>query len=338
MAEPSVNLQSATQALPLPWQTDMAERLRHALEADRLAHALLVCGPAGVGKRRLVEWLVSLLLCESRHTARPCRDCRGCSLMDAGSHPDFRFVEPESGSLQIRIDAIRELTEFINLSSQLGARRIAVIAPADRLNRHAANSLLKTLEEPPPGAQLIMLADHVASLPSTVRSRCQRITVAPPGLPVARRWLREQGAGESNVEQLLAISANAPLRALAFAEQEMGADLGKLTSTLADISRGRRSPLDGTGEWATREQLPQLLDLLTVLVQRLIRRESIREPDPLLPQLAEIPSGMELCALHRYLDYLYEAQRLRDRALQPQLYVEDLFVRWQHASSRRSHG
>ncbi|MEX0873220.1 MAG: DNA polymerase III subunit delta' [Aquisalimonadaceae bacterium] len=318
----------------LPWHRDQARRLGEALTGGRLPHALLICGPAGVGKRMLAEWTTALLLCDEAG-AEPCGHCRGCTLHRAGSHPDLHRAGLVDGSQQVRIETIRELIRLTMLRSQYGARRVALISPADRMNRNAANTLLKTLEEPPAGAQLLLVADSTATLPQTVRSRCQQIVVAPPERQVAVDWLREKTGGDA-AEQLLALCANAPLRARELAEEGGKDAIEELVGSMSRIVEGKISPVGAAAGWP-KERLPLLLNMLTVLVQMLIRREASGKPEPALPALARIPSGLDLQRLHGYLDYLYGTQRLRDRALQPQLYVEDLLIRWQYAGRTSRH-
>lgn len=317
----------------LPWHREQARRLSVARSRDRLPHALLICGPPGVGKRMLAEWITALLLCDSAST-EPCGHCRGCTLHRAGTHPDLRRAGLEEGSQQLRIGTIRDLTRFTVLHSQYGARRVALVCPADKMNRNAANTLLKTLEEPPSGAHLLLVADRMASLPLTVRSRCQQIVVPAPDRSAAADWLLTQADGGA-AEPLLPLCANAPLRALELAEQGGLNALTELLDSMAGIAGGRLSPVAAASVWP-KDRAAILLDLLTTIVQWVIRRESSGEADSGLPELTRLPSGLDLRRLHEYLDYLYSTQLLRERALQPQLYVEDLLIRWQRASRIRN--
>jgi len=105
------------------------------------------------------------------------------------AHPDLRWIRPDGA--MIKIDAIRELAEFAQGTPQSGARKVAVLVDAHTMNRNAANALLKTLEEPPPGTHLILVSSRPAQLLPTVRSRCQRITIHADA-SVARDWLAAQ--------------------------------------------------------------------------------------------------------------------------------------------------
>lgn len=211
----------------LPWNEPILEAFKARLA--RLPHALLIHGPQGVGKLALAERIAQTLLCE--RTARPCGECEGCRWFIAGSHPDFRRVEPESlakepaadedeeaparkgkPSIEIKIEQVRALADFLNIGSHRGRLRIALVHPAEDMNAHAANAVLKALEEPPAGAVFILVSHRPARLLPTVRSRCVGIGVPIPPRVASLEWL--SGQGVKNAERWLAYAGGAPLRAL----------------------------------------------------------------------------------------------------------------------------
>jgi len=171
------------------------------LASGRLPHALLLHGPRGVGKLALAERLGQLLLCEGEN--RPCGKCDGCRWYLAGTHPDLRRVEPEAlakgvepgeegeegaessskkkkPSLDIKIEQVRALADFLNLRSHRGALRVALLHPAEEMNPNAQNALLKGLEEPPAGAVFILVSHRPHRLLPTVRSRCVKTSSHSP--------------------------------------------------------------------------------------------------------------------------------------------------------------
>ncbi|HYX45751.1 MAG TPA: DNA polymerase III subunit delta' [Sphingomicrobium sp.] len=225
-----------------PWNEPVLQAFRSRLE--RLPHALLIHGARGVGKLALAERMAQLLLCEHADAARrPCGECDGCRWFMSGSHPDFRRLEPEAlakqpvepeegeegggettparrtrqPSLQIRIEQVRELADFLNLRSHRGRLRIALIHPAEDMNENAANALLKGLEEPPAGAVFILVSHRPARLPPTIRSRCVALPVPLPPRHVALGWLASQNAKDA--ERWLAYAGGAPLKALDYAAE-----------------------------------------------------------------------------------------------------------------------
>jgi DNA polymerase-3 subunit delta' len=204
-----------------PWLESDKTRMAISLDQDRLGHAPMICGPVGLGKTALADWLARRLLCLSPAGQDPCGECPSCRMIDAGTHPDqFRVGIPEE-KREIPVDSIRELTDSLQLTPSIGARRLGLVEPAEAMNRNAANALLKTLEEPHPGAWLILVSHQPGRLPATVRSRCQIFTVRPPAPSVGRAWLRGHcpDASDDELVEALDLSAGAPLAARALLEE-----------------------------------------------------------------------------------------------------------------------
>ncbi len=183
-----------------PWQQRAYDHAVAALDAGRLGHGLLVCGPAGLGKRAVVDRLARRVLAQQRDASgEPAAHDRSAHLIEAGTHPDLQvvsFVPTKDGSklrTEIVIDQIREVGRKLALTPQYGQAQVAIIDPADAINRAACNALLKTLEEPAPGRYLWLLSEQPARLPATIRSRCQRLEFRLPPREEALAWLREQG-------------------------------------------------------------------------------------------------------------------------------------------------
>jgi DNA polymerase-3 subunit delta' len=145
-----------------PWLEGLYASLVSALDDRRLPHALLIHGPGGWGEAVLAEALALRLIGrESESSAATI------------AHPDLRWIVPEGAGEQIGIDAVRAVADFIVRTPQIAPRKVAVITNADALNPHAANALLKTLEEPPPDSYLILVSDSLRDLLPTLRSRCR---------------------------------------------------------------------------------------------------------------------------------------------------------------------
>lgn len=195
------------------WQQPVWDSLRQRLVRERLPHAILLAGAAGLGKRALAAHLTAAALCRQAVNGEPCGACHGCQLLAAGHHPDLHPLALElntKGKLrkEIVVHQVREMSRHLAMTSQMGGRQIAVIDPADRMNHAAANALLKTLEEPARDTVLVLLADQPWRLPATVRSRCQAFVLPLPGRDVALRWLRDQGVGRP--DQALAAAGGNP--------------------------------------------------------------------------------------------------------------------------------
>ncbi len=213
-----------------PWNRALFQQL--TADRERMPHALLLHGPAGVGKRDLGLALAQWSVCEAPVPEGACGLCDACNWFVQGNHPDYRYLEPkeeevdEAGkvkkkaSKEIKVDQVREISEFLCLSAHRGGWRSALIYPAELMNQAAANALLKTLEEPPPRVLLILVSHQPGRLLPTVRSRCRKVAVGLPATSVAMDWLRE--AGVAQPLDLLAEAGGAPLAAIGFAESERG--------------------------------------------------------------------------------------------------------------------
>jgi len=178
------------------------EILRRALASDRLAHAYLFEGPEGIGKRLMALGVARAVFC-SRGTG--CGDCVACRKVDHHNHPDLHLLEVEGTS--IKIDQVRELQRSLSLRPLEAKKKICLINGAEYLNPAAGNALLKTLEEPPGDALIILLSAHPDRLLSTIRSRCQRLPFRRLQRDVLQQVLQQQlgiGDAESHVLSALA--------------------------------------------------------------------------------------------------------------------------------------
>ncbi|MDH5185259.1 MAG: DNA polymerase III subunit delta', partial [Gammaproteobacteria bacterium] len=192
---------------PFPWQAQTWSSLITRHRKGHLPHAILLTGINGLGKSLFAKALAEALLCESANEdGQACGQCRSCQQMQAQGHPDFKAIEPEEGKKQIGVDQCRRLASFLSLTSHYGRYRVVVLQPADAMNEASANSLLKTLEEPPEGGVLILISDRPQSLLPTIRSRCQQIVFTPPDRDSAHAWLTQKMPAEQEMDLLLALA------------------------------------------------------------------------------------------------------------------------------------
>ena len=201
-----------------PWLLDHWAFFIQRLTADRLAHALIIEGPAGSGKMVLARAMVARLLC-NEDQARACGNCRSCQLLAGGAHPDYFNLQPEEDSEVIKVDQVRGLIAKLDLTTSISTRKVAFIHPAECMNKSAANALLKSLEEPAGNALLILVSNHPGRLPATIRSRCQAIVINQPDRQLVQKWLENSSEKPRNeVVSALQAAGGSPLRAQQYLE------------------------------------------------------------------------------------------------------------------------
>jgi DNA polymerase-3 subunit delta' len=334
---------AAAPALPWPVQLPWQQSTLAALASQRAAlpHALLIHGHVGIGKHALALHLAQALLCERPHAdGIACGACAGCHYAVAGQHPDLMRLElftldDESAELvrseTIPVERVRALIDFVQLTSHRQGVKVAVIAPADRMNVSAVNALLKTLEEPPPRTHLLLVTDQPRRLLPTVVSRCRMVLAPAPTDAEARAWLSAQGVREP--ESLLAQAGGAPLAALAIADPAQQQERKVWLTALADPDRlsavQLAARIDAAGRDERKARLASVVEWLlawTADLARVARGGSpVRNIDfgRALPVLAPRVAPP---ALFRYHRSLLQQRILLQHPLQPRLVAEALLL------------
>ena len=328
----------------LPW---LAAPLREALATQR-AHAILIHGPEGVGQFELALLLAQSWLCESdanrgAGSAHPaCDVCPGCRLVQARSHPDLLVLVPDAlrealgwldsetaagdkagkakPSQEIRIDALRGAIQFAQSTASRGRAKVVVIHPAERMNAIAANSLLKTLEEPPGSARFVLATGDPQALPPTVRSRCQAVHLDVPDHALALQWLEAQGVAQPAV--LLAASGGQPLLALEGVRD--GVDAAAWARLPELIRRGDAAAFAG---WP----LVRVIDALQKLCHDVLCVACGTAPRYFAPGI--IPAGADIDALTTWGKTLRDLARRAGHPWNAGLMVDALVAQAQQASS-----
>jgi len=196
--------------------------LTQALEQDRLHHAYVFIGPEGIGKRTLAFCLTKAIHCaESAHDF--CGACASCVKIENRNHPDVRLIERLAGKKDISIEQVRALEKELNYRAFSGQKKIAIIDPAASMNFSAQNALLKTLEEPPAGSMLILIATSAGGLLPTLLSRCLRLTFTPlTEADVTRHLVERKRMSAERAKLLASISLGSLGRALSPEMDEVG--------------------------------------------------------------------------------------------------------------------
>jgi DNA polymerase III subunit delta' len=332
-----------------PWQHGAWQQLQQMRE--RLPHAILFHGTAGTGKTDFIEDFAQSLLCERvQADGHACGECASCGWFVQGNHPDYRRVRPEaledeppSGegeeggdekkskstktpSKEIKIEQIRSLADFMNISTHRQGLRVVVLYPAEALNTPASNALLKTLEEPPPGTVFLLASNSLDRLLPTILSRCRKFALPMPGHDEALVWLQQQGVQDA--DSWLREQGGSPLLALAQAEsgsrEELDGLLQFLARPAADAAlraadKLSKAPLASLVAWEQR----WLYDVLSCKLSGRVRYYPRYQKE-----LAALAASVHTAKLLKAIKGANERRAVADHPLSPKLFVEDMLLEY----------
>jgi DNA polymerase-3 subunit delta' len=303
--------------MDISWHAEFAANWLERSRQGRVPHAVLLTGAAGVGKRAAASWMAAHYLGMATDMALPQFPVR------APEHPDLRWIRAPDDKLAIGIDQIRGLVSELGLTSYQGGGKVAVIDPADAMTNNAANSLLKTLEEPPGDTFLILIADRKGHLPATIFSRCQRIDFPAPAETEGLAWLDRLQAGQS-WSTALRLAGNAPLAAIE-ASQQLDTH-ATMSRDLAGVAAGKASAIAVAARWTALET-PFVLDWLARQVQLSIARASgvARAGDPGAIE-DSVLKRMDRRNLFCYLDIINRLRGQAGGSFNVQLTLEGLLI------------
>ena len=222
--------------------------LKRALQDGLVSHAYIIEGSKGVGKRTLADAFIHALLCENPHAdadgVDSCGTCDNCVLLDHGNHPDVIYLRPEEGKKAISVQQIRAgLVSDIEVYPYRSASKVYVIENADQLGIPAQNAMLKTIEEPPAYAVVLLLCENAASLLPTILSRCVKISLQPLPGELVETALTSRGISREDAGIYASFAQGCLGQALALSQDETFASLrSDLFTFLGKIPHA--SPLD----------------------------------------------------------------------------------------------
>lgn len=333
-----------------PWQSTAWQELTRLREF--LPHAILFYGPEGIGKTTFVERFAQSLLCESpAPDGQPCDRCISCGWFGQYSHPDYRRLRPEvlddgadtedddaettdvkkssaksakAPSKEIKIDQVRALADFMNISTHRQGKRVIVLYPAEALNAAAANSLLKTLEEPAPGTVFLLVSNGIDRLLPTILSRCRKFALTVPSREEALHWLEAQEI--DNPDVWLSEQGGAPLTALALAQSGSRETMDEFLAQLA------RPTIDGALKTAERLQKTPVPELVTWLQRWLYDLFSVKLSGRIRyypryrKEFDALAGRVEIGALLKALKGANDRRAIAQHPLSAKLFIEDMLL------------
>lgn len=332
---------------------------------DRLAHAYLLAGQSGLGKTVFAEQLVKTILCQTQEDDA-CGVCQSCKLLESGSHPDLHVLQSEKRTLEINdlfasfapryledeskrkrrkkpsaviaIDQVRGVIPDINTRPHLSSCRIIILNTAEDLNINAANSLLKSLEEPPSECFFLLISHEPGRLMPTLRSRCNRIDFRTPDKAQVLEWLNNQLPGRSDTAELLDRAAGIPLRALALADGVLNTDESRIFQVMLQLANRQIDPVTAAAELIKKTELIEILTPVQVMISRIIRlktaaRNGISAKKDDDRALIDIGKRLNFKQLYSFLDDVSASKQLAGGPLDDTLALESGLISWQRMFS-----
>jgi DNA polymerase-3 subunit delta' len=336
-----------------PWQRRIYDQAVAALDSGRLGHAMLLCGPEGLGKRAVIEALAGYVLCQDRREGQACGQCRSCQLFATRSqrdpvetrpdgslaqpdghsaHPDLVFLgyewrlkpTPPRMRTEIVIEQMRQLSEKLEVSATFSSR-IAIVEPADAVNYSAWNAILKTLEEPLPGRYLWLVCANPARLPATIRSRCQRLEFKLPPREEALAWLQTLGHSDASAREALDAARGHPGLADQWLREDGLALRRQVATDLEALVAGRAGAVELAQRWTADDNAAVRLRHAADLALAQATGGGLTDPD----------------RLHKLAAWFDAANRTRDllrTTVRADLAVVELLLAWGKVNERHAKG
>jgi DNA polymerase-3 subunit delta' len=306
--------------------------LQKAFASARLGHAYLFYGPSGVGKKLAAVQFAKALACQNT-VAEACDRCASCHTITTGNHPDVVVINPEGAS--IRIEHIRAVQRQLGYKPYTSPRTVVIIDGCERLTSPAANALLKTLEEPPATALLLLLTSQKDALPLTILSRCQQIPFRALAPAHIQAILLQQGVDQSTAE-LAATLAEGRLDTWMQADISQGlARRQNAYALLQERGHTTHMPLFLLArQWAgSREQCEEILHWLSLFCRDLVMLK-VASTTPLYnhdlqAELTHLASSVALAPLLDLFAALAQLQHYLTMNVNPQLTFEQLVIQLQ---------
>jgi len=248
--------------------------LRSAILSNRVGSAYLFAGPAGVGKRTAARAFAAALLCESPEDGDACGRCRACGKVLRGSQPDLLVIDVLEDKKEISVDQVRtEIVAHMKYSPYEAARRVVLIPTADDLSLSAANSLLKSMEEPGANTHFVLASSQAHRLLPTIRSRCQEVRFAPLADDLVVEILVERGTADPDARRAAVFAGGSVGRAIGRLGGDLTGSIAAAEKLEAASKKGLREIIEA-GASVAKERKNSLAEVLEAWM--LVRRDRLR--------------------------------------------------------------
>lgn len=314
-----------------PWLEQPWQHLLAYIEQRRIPQALLINGLAGLGKQQLALHFSQLLLCQHKLQKTYCGQCESCKLFTSKTNPDFILVQPEEPGKAIGVDLIRNVIGKLALKPQYSAYRVVLITPVDQMNINSANAFLKCLEEPPERTVFILISEHMQHLPATIRSRCQKMLLAPPEKSGAILWLKRQGVSEQ-AQLLMNLAQGAPLKALTYAQENILEQRRECFVDWQNISMAKACPVQVAGKWyklSPELLLPWIISWTEDVIKCYFQTDKCQMlNEDLEKHLRVLSKRLDLNRLFEFYSLLLKNTYRMHTTLNKQLLFEEMLITW----------
>jgi len=249
----------------------IVEVFRRSVRSGKISHSYIFEGVPGCGRRKTALALIQAIYCQAVDDDA-CGVCPACRKVTGGNHGDIHFVEPLPDKRDISIDQLREIQRELSLRPYEAPRKACIMEPAERMSVNAANSLLKTLEEPPGNAIIILLTENADMLLTTIRSRCQLIRFSPLSPENIRLLLVRNGMAPDSADLLAPMAEGSMQRAVELDNDALSARRELLLTHLSALTLGRIASVFDTAEElaGNRDETLESLDLLLSLARDVV--------------------------------------------------------------------
>lgn len=321
---------------PYTWQQAQWQRLKEQRASDLLPHALLLYGQQGLGLNHFAYCFLASLACQApTDEGIACGECPACRQFGQGVYPDFMKVEPAEEKSAILVDQVRALNEFIGLTQGSG-RKLVLLSPADKMNVNAANSLLKTLEEPSGNTVIVLVAHSLSRLPATIRSRCQLVKFAKPSPDQAREWLEQRSA--EHIAQLLRLTNGAPCLAESLDDAVLLHQYQACVMALLEALESRRTVLE-LRKLLKDVDIGLLVDWIQSVLRDMLRAfhnlsDARFENSAHLSALRRLSGLLDFGSVFAVTDRFAKIAASVDHPLNPELFLDDVIQTWMQLAEK----